>query len=379
MKVLSEDQHGPMVARRVLIAVSALGLGEAPDLPRRASAVRGMARWARKQRCRDEMADHAYLIMPWAAKLACDPRILDVVEDLLGSDLLIYTSTFFIQEPHSPTIAAWHRDSTYYGLEPKEEATVWIALTEANQVAGCMEALSIRGKPRQLRHASRVVEHSVNRASQMIIEPLDDDSPVAMPLAAGSFSMHHGLCPHRSSPNSADHRRIGLGLNYIPTHVRPAGSVSQRRCLSEVSTVLAISSPSSRRRASWIRKAWPSTNAQSLFIGTATSRKRLATLSFPLYVKHSARRGLELLRGPRLRPDGAHASLQPTDTLRIFVDMLLAGPEDWMSRRHYCARNQGRPPSPRRSTSSASSTSWSTTPHSSSTRAISPMKTGGAA
>ena len=37
--------------------------------------------------------------------------------------------------------------------------------------------------------------------------------------------MHHGLCPHRSGPNSADHRRIGLALNYIPTHARPAGSV----------------------------------------------------------------------------------------------------------------------------------------------------------
>jgi len=167
----------------------------------------------------------SYLIMPWAAKVAHDPRILDAVEDLLGPDLLIYTSTFFIKEPHSPTIAAWHQDSTYYGLEPKEEVTVWIALTEANEAAGCMDALSFHGQPRQLRHASHVVEHSVNRASQMIVEPLDDANPTAMPLAAGSFSMHHGLCSHRSGPNSADHRRIGLGLNYIPTHVRPAGSV----------------------------------------------------------------------------------------------------------------------------------------------------------
>ena len=51
-----------------------------------------------------------YLILPWAAKLARDPRILDAVEDLLGPDLLIYTSTFFIKEPHSPTIAAWHQE-----------------------------------------------------------------------------------------------------------------------------------------------------------------------------------------------------------------------------------------------------------------------------
>jgi hypothetical protein len=166
-----------------------------------------------------------YLILPWAAKLAQDARILDKVEDLIGPDILIYTSTFFIKEPHSPTIAAWHQDSTYYGLEPKEAVTVWIALSEANEAAGCMEALSFKGRPRQLRHASRVVEHSVNRASQVIIEPLDEGSPVAMALPAGSFSMHHGLCPHRSGPNNADHRRIGLGVNYIPPHSRPVGSI----------------------------------------------------------------------------------------------------------------------------------------------------------
>jgi hypothetical protein len=88
-----------------------------------------------------------------------------------------------------------------------------------------MDALSFRGKPRQLSHVSRVVKNSVNRASQVITEPLDEGDPVAMPLAAGSFSMHHGLCPHRSGPNTANHRRIGLGLNFIPTSVRPAGSI----------------------------------------------------------------------------------------------------------------------------------------------------------
>lgn len=172
-----------------------------------------------------------YLLLPWAAKLARDPRILDKVEDLLGPDILIFTSTFFIKEPHSPTIAAWHQDSTYYGLEPKEEVTVWIALTEASEAAGCMDALSFQGRPRQLSHVSRVVKDSVNRAGQVITEPLDDGAPVAMPLQPGWFSMHHGLCPHRSGPNTSSHRRIGLGLNYIPARARPSGSIRQAALL----------------------------------------------------------------------------------------------------------------------------------------------------
>ena len=172
-----------------------------------------------------------YLLLPWVAALARDPRILDKVESVLGPDLLIFTSTFFIKEPQSATIAAWHQDSTYYGLEPKEEVTVWIALTEASQAAGCMEALSFDGRPRQLSHVSRVVKDSVNRAGQVISEPLDDSAPVAMPLKAGWFSMHHGLCPHRSGPNTASHRRIGLGLNYIPTRTRPSGTIRQAALL----------------------------------------------------------------------------------------------------------------------------------------------------
>ena len=41
-----------------------------------------------------------------------------------------------------------------------------------------------------------------------------------MALPAGSFSLHHELAVHRSAPNRAAHRRVGIGLNYIPTHVR---------------------------------------------------------------------------------------------------------------------------------------------------------------
>ena len=41
-----------------------------------------------------------------------------------------------------------------------------------------------------------------------------------MALPAGSFSLHHELAVHRSAPNRAAHRRVGIGLNYLPTHVR---------------------------------------------------------------------------------------------------------------------------------------------------------------
>src|SRR5690348_6756702 len=165
-----------------------------------------------------------YVVLPWLDALVRHPRILDVVEDLIGPDILVWTSTFFIKEANSPTFAAWHQDSTYFGLDPYEQVTTWVALTDASQDAGCIEVLSVHGKPRQMRHVPKKLATSINRTGQTITEPLDDSAVSAMPLEAGQFSLHHTLCVHRSAPNHTPQRRVGLGINYIPARVHTTGS-----------------------------------------------------------------------------------------------------------------------------------------------------------
>ncbi len=165
-----------------------------------------------------------YVFLPWVAALVRHPHILDAVESVIGPDILVYTSTFFIKEPHSPTFAAWHQDATYFGLDPHEHVTAWLALSEAGEAAGCMEVVSSQGQPLQLRHAALGLEHSINGGGQAIVEAFDESGAVAMALRAGEFSLHHTLARHRSAPNRASHRRIGLGISYIPAHVRTTGS-----------------------------------------------------------------------------------------------------------------------------------------------------------
>ena len=174
---------------------------------------------------------HAYTHSPWFAKLATHPRILDVIEDLIGPNILIWTSTFFIKEPNSPTFAAWHQDGAYFGLEPKNMATAWVALYDAPFEAGCMQAVSFHGAPKVLHHAALRMEHSINRAGQTIVGDISEDGIETMALKAGEFSVHHELAIHRSGENNAGHRRVGIGLNYIPTHVRTTGPVKMTAML----------------------------------------------------------------------------------------------------------------------------------------------------
>jgi non-heme Fe2+,alpha-ketoglutarate-dependent halogenase len=172
-----------------------------------------------------------HLLFTWLNDLIRHPRILDAVEDVIGPDILVWTSTFFIKEPRSETFAAWHQDGAYFGLEPREQVCAWVALTDASREAGCMEMVSSHGTPRQLHHSPMGLRHSINRAGQTIVEPFDERSPVAMALAAGQFSLHHELAIHRSAPNNASHRRVGIGINYLPTRVRVNGPVRLKAML----------------------------------------------------------------------------------------------------------------------------------------------------
>jgi non-heme Fe2+,alpha-ketoglutarate-dependent halogenase len=167
----------------------------------------------------------SYVMLPWVDALIRHPRVLDVVEDLIGPDILVYTATFFIKEAESPTFAAWHQDATYFGLDPHEHVTAWVALSEASAEAGCMEVVSSRGEPRQLSHAALGLKDSINGGGQAIVEPFDEAGAAMMTLNAGEFSLHHTLCRHRSAPNRAQHRRVGIGISYIPARCRLTGSV----------------------------------------------------------------------------------------------------------------------------------------------------------
>ena len=161
----------------------------------------------------------------WVDEIVHHPKMTDVIEDLLGPDILLYTSRFFIKEPHTETIAAWHQDSTYFGLRPFDHVTAWVALSNVPLAAGPMEfavGSHIRG---QLLQKSNAVKNSVNTAGQVICEWFDQSQTEFGPLKPGQFSLHHTCTVHQSGPNTSDERRVGLALSYIPTRVRHVGSM----------------------------------------------------------------------------------------------------------------------------------------------------------
>src|SRR6267142_6709789 len=109
-----------------------------------------------------------HVLLSWVHALTRHPAILAAVEDLIGPNILVFTSTWFIKEPESAAIAAWHQDATYFGLRPHLHVTAWVALTDATAESGCMEFLPGSHERGQLPHTAGVVASSVNRARQAV-------------------------------------------------------------------------------------------------------------------------------------------------------------------------------------------------------------------
>ena len=73
-----------------------------------------------------------HLLFTWLNELIRHPRILDAVEDIIGPDILCWGTSFFIKEARNPGYVSWHQDSTYWGLEPPDIITAWVAFTDSD-------------------------------------------------------------------------------------------------------------------------------------------------------------------------------------------------------------------------------------------------------
>jgi len=161
-----------------------------------------------------------HLLFTWADELVHHPRILDAVEDAIGPNILCWTATFFIKEAHSPGFVSWHQDSTYWGLDPADVITAWVALTRSDLESGCMKVMPGTHIGEQIPHVDTFDKNNLLSRGQEVAVEVDPTKAVDLLLRPGEISLHHIKLVHGSEPNTSDDRRIGMAIRYIPTHVR---------------------------------------------------------------------------------------------------------------------------------------------------------------
>ena len=162
----------------------------------------------------------SYLLFQWVDELMRNPEILNAVEDLIGPDILCWNTLFWVKEARSEAFVTWHQDLRYWGLDTDELITVWLALSPASELSGCMRVLPGSHRGELMPHKDEYHDDNMLTRGQEVAVEVDEAKAVSMPLQTGEASLHNGRLAHASEPNRSDDRRVGLSLHYMPTRTK---------------------------------------------------------------------------------------------------------------------------------------------------------------
>jgi ectoine hydroxylase-related dioxygenase (phytanoyl-CoA dioxygenase family) len=207
-------------------------------------------------------------------RLATDPAIAGVVEELLGEEPLIFRDVLVVKPAREGAALDWHQDSAYWDVDPPALVSAWVALADVPEEAGCLHVLAGShaeriehdlpfGKGRLPRPLTRLLRRVVSLAGtgdnpegtggnrfvtaakafvlgtatrfvpflgrlgdysvdRKRVDELRRDE-VSLPVDRGSVIFFHSLLLHASGPNRTDRARIAPIISYMGRSYRFTG------------------------------------------------------------------------------------------------------------------------------------------------------------
>jgi phytanoyl-CoA hydroxylase len=148
--------------------------------------------------------------------LACDDRLLDRIECLIGPSIQLQHSKLNMKPARVGSPVEWHQDLSYFPHTNADLVTALIYLDDAAQENGCLQVI-----PRQ--HHRYLPSQTVDGVfAGMISEDIKGyGEPVPLPGPAGSVILMHCLTPHSSLTNRSSKPRRTLIFEYRPADAYP--------------------------------------------------------------------------------------------------------------------------------------------------------------
>ncbi|MCB1746464.1 MAG: phytanoyl-CoA dioxygenase family protein [Gammaproteobacteria bacterium] len=144
-----------------------------------------------------------------------DDQLLDLVEPLLGPDIVLWTAAVFCKPAATGLEVPWHQDGQYWPIRPRATVTAWIALDDVDAGNGCMRVIPGSHLVGEFSHEKSTREDLV--LNNVLNDPrIDLASARDIVLTAGQVSLHDVDLVHGSAPNTSGRRRAGLAVRYMP-------------------------------------------------------------------------------------------------------------------------------------------------------------------
>lgn len=181
-----------------------------------------LAAWPKDKR--PEAMDTPHFDDPKLLEWALAPEILDIVEPILGPDIILFSTHFICKPVGDGRRVPWHEDSAYWKgkLDPMEVCTVWLAIDPSTRVNGCMHVIPHTHNTGRKGFSDYDEVDSSKNVFPTEITPTQRRDELAVPieLQANQCSLHDSRLMHGSPPNTSNQRRCGWTLRFVPANVR---------------------------------------------------------------------------------------------------------------------------------------------------------------
>ena len=142
-------------------------------------------------------------------------KILDMVEELLGPDIILLYTHLFCKPASTKRAVPWHQDGPFWPVDPMVSCSVWIAIDKVDGENGAMRVISGSHHADYCEH--RLVDNPNSTLNREIdASQIDGSQAVTIELEPGQASLHDIGIIHGSTANSSARRRAGLALRYMP-------------------------------------------------------------------------------------------------------------------------------------------------------------------
>lgn len=149
---------------------------------------------------------------PFFMEMATNTKLLDMIEQIIGSNILLHYSKLNLKGPKVGSLVDWHQDFAYYPHTNTDLLSCLVHLDAAFKKNACLQVLPGMHKLGVLSHydktgyfRGKILKHAVG---------IENITPVSIPSEPGDVIIIHCLTPHYSPINTSSiYRRV-----FIPAY-----------------------------------------------------------------------------------------------------------------------------------------------------------------
>lgn len=148
--------------------------------------------------------------------IATHPDIVDMIEEIVGPDIILWGSGIFYKRALAGPATPWHRDAQHTPIRPLATTTAWIAVFDSVIANSCLRFIPGSHAQREIGAHTYVDRDDLIVGNTLSESEFDENTARDVELRAGEMVFFDIYTAHGARHNLGTQARAGYALRFMP-------------------------------------------------------------------------------------------------------------------------------------------------------------------